>query len=110
MCLRCRRRGQASFWPLTFDFWDPRLGMSNCRACIRELARIRVRRKYHEDAEYRARTIANTRAWDEVKRFKRRLRIQHLRENEPEIWRQKLDERNAYDRERRARKRQEKAA
>lgn len=42
-CEDCSARARAgSFWPLDFDFWDPRAGMQRCRACW--AAHVRRRR------------------------------------------------------------------
>lgn len=32
-CSACRLAKKAAWWPLTHEFWNPRKGMSRCRAC-----------------------------------------------------------------------------
>ena len=32
-CEVCSHDRQQSYWPLTLEFWNPKQGMSRCRAC-----------------------------------------------------------------------------
>ena len=41
-CHDCVGKGSGHWWPLTSEFWDRR-NMARCRACTRELKRIRER-------------------------------------------------------------------
>lgn len=61
--LRCeacavRRDGDAYYWPLSLEFWNPTKGMTMCRACWKEKDR-NFARKWREDPKVRARE----RAW-----------------------------------------------
>lgn len=52
-CLECARKGKASFWPLTFEFWAPKQGMTRCRGCQKEHRRDLERIRYAGDRAYR---------------------------------------------------------
>ena len=60
-CVTCERKKQACYWPLTFDFWDPKRSMVRCRACWAE----------RRNAQNRARWAADP-AWAEAKRAENR--------------------------------------
>lgn len=49
-CDDCRLAGAARYWPLTREFWDPRMGMTRCIACHRRrMAQgARLRRRHDE--------------------------------------------------------------
>lgn len=62
-CGSCARQGKQSYWPLTPEFWSPRLGMARCRACLAESRNVAERRRYRENhAEILQRNAAYRRA------------------------------------------------
>jgi hypothetical protein len=74
-CGDCAAAARRSYWPLTRDFWDPRLGVQRCRACqntrrrLARRAKIDVRAKarayYHGHREHR---LAWRKAWHAANR------------------------------------------
>jgi hypothetical protein len=42
-CETCSHDREQSYWPLTLEFWNPKQGMTRCRACWTALARDRRR-------------------------------------------------------------------
>lgn len=62
-CASCTKRHLPSFWPLTLEFWNPRVSMIRCRACIAEERRAADRAAYAALApEARERRLAASRA------------------------------------------------
>lgn len=48
-CEMCAASGQTkAYWPLTLEFWDPKIGLQNCRACHRLRRRLRNRQTAEE--------------------------------------------------------------
>ena len=51
-CESCVASGRSKgYWPMTLEFWDPKLGLQNCRACHR----LRRRLRHRDTAEDRRR-------------------------------------------------------
>lgn len=51
-CDSCASSGQTkAYWPATLEFWNPKEGLQNCRACHR----IRRRMRHRDTAEDRRR-------------------------------------------------------
>lgn len=81
-CESCATKGGPYWWPLTKEFWDPRLGFARCRAChnaARRKARraamdpnAKQRQYYREHREHRL-------AWVHDYRARNRERINELR-------------------------------
>lgn len=87
-CDDCAKRGDACYWPLTLDFWNPRT-MQRCRAC---------------DADKRARMEREKRRADNAFAEERRARARaYYRENKAVM----SMKHTIYMRERRARQRAE---
>lgn len=56
-CEDCRRKGRASFWPITLEFWQPQWGWSRCRACWMERKAARNRERWANDPAFRAKKL-----------------------------------------------------
>lgn len=52
-CSSCAIKRRQRFWPLTHEFWNYRLGMKACRACVMERAAAKKRERYYASEEYR---------------------------------------------------------
>ena len=52
-CGKCWEANLACYWPLTLEFWEPKLGLTRCRACWATYRR-RQKRARHSDARYYA--------------------------------------------------------
>lgn len=86
-CDSCASSGQTkAYWPLTLEFWDPRSGLQQCRACHNLAKRLRrqqtveerrakVRAYYWEHREHRL-------AWRRENYAKRREEINAKRRAE----------------------------
>jgi hypothetical protein len=60
-CADCRDRGDASFWPITLEYWRPQR-TTRCRGCWLVYDRTK-RRAARQDPEVRAREAAAVAAW-----------------------------------------------
>lgn len=56
-CDMCRE-----WWPIDTEFWDPKHGLSRCRACLRAFKNETARRKYASDAQWAERKRLEARA------------------------------------------------
>lgn len=52
-CQSCAAKSVASYWPLTFEFWQPAWGMNRCRACVMEAKAARNRERWRTDPKWR---------------------------------------------------------
>lgn len=52
-CNDCAKKSVARYWPLTLEFWLPKLGMSRCRACWLERRAARDRDRWANDPSFR---------------------------------------------------------
>ena len=59
VCAKARRTD--CYWPLTLDFWNPRRGMTMCRACRRRADAVASRSRYHRDGRVRSQKLASSR-------------------------------------------------
>ena len=60
-CNDCSRRGQTRYWPLTPEFWQPKWGMTRCRACWMDRRAARNRERWRTDPKWRAAKLAENR-------------------------------------------------
>lgn len=74
-CKQCAKDGRKSYWPLTVEFFNPRLGVQRCRACHntkRRLARRAAMDAKAKQRDYYRRTreerLRVKRAWRERNR------------------------------------------
>jgi hypothetical protein len=69
-CEECIRKGMRSWWPLTFEFWNPTRGMNRCLACQAEHKARQQREKRRANPEYRRKCVEQTR---ELRKLKGRI-------------------------------------
>ena len=74
-CGSCVALDEASFWPLTDEFWDKKRGMLRCRACWRALDRQASRQRHASSEEIRAHKRAYSRRYRAQNK-----RVQHLKD------------------------------
>lgn len=60
-CDSCVTKGQQHFWPLSKEFWEPRYGMTQCRACHKAALARKARERLANDPIRRAAKYAATR-------------------------------------------------
>lgn len=69
-CEGCLSKNLKAWWPLTFEFWNPKRGMTKCLACHAEYKARVQRERRKADPEYRNRCIEQTR---EMRKLKGRI-------------------------------------
>jgi hypothetical protein len=71
-CESCAVLHGERYWPLTLEFWDPRHGMSRCRACWVAYARRLRARSPHQDYARAEAVRRYQREWAARKRAQQR--------------------------------------
>lgn len=66
-CGDCSRRGLNAYWPMTLEFWEPKHGLTRCRACWKARRAAELRERYRTDPAYAERRRAANRAQKEAK-------------------------------------------